>query len=103
MENERNQNRRLEKDLTRALDNYNSQKILSQRQRMVATQLIKEKRRLQKELSMKCEQIEQLESKLGLKSTFPGDSPVSTNALVSIKVVPCWILIFFCFKRQHPV
>lgn len=81
LENERNQTKRLEKDLKKALDSYNNQKVLSQRQRMVAAQLIREKRRLQKELLAKCEQVEQLESKLALKSPLPFDPPSSVKML----------------------
>ncbi|VDD77580.1 unnamed protein product [Mesocestoides corti] len=73
LENERTQNKRLEKELKRALDNYNNQKALTQRQRMVAAQIIKEKRRISKEFLAKCEQVEQLESKLGLKSAVLPD------------------------------
>ncbi|KAL5112872.1 CTTNBP2 N-terminal-like protein [Taenia crassiceps] len=81
LENERNQTKRLEKDLKKALNSYNNQKALSQRQRIVAAQLIREKWRLQKELSAKCERIEQLESKLGLKSSLSSDLPSSVKVL----------------------
>ncbi|KAL5966405.1 CTTNBP2 N-terminal-like protein, partial [Taenia solium] len=90
LENERNQTKRLEKDLKKALDNYNAQKALSQRQRIVAAQLIREKWRLQKDLLAKCEEIEQLESKLGLKSPLPSDLPSSVqmlNASPTVKTV----------------
>ncbi|VDM15927.1 unnamed protein product [Hydatigera taeniaeformis] len=89
LETERNQTKRLEKELKKALDGYNNQKALSQRQRLVAAQLIREKWRLQKELSMKCEQIEQLESKLGLKSPLPFDLPSSVKVLVRILAAKC--------------
>ncbi|KAM7540028.1 hypothetical protein Aperf_G00000026808 [Anoplocephala perfoliata] len=84
LENERNQNKCLQKELKKALDSYAHQKALSQRQRIVAAQLIKEKHRLQKELSTKCAQIDHLECKLGLKSPLSSDRPVSVNVLAGL-------------------
>ncbi|KAM3178464.1 hypothetical protein ACTXT7_002484 [Hymenolepis weldensis] len=84
LESERNQNKYLQKELKKAMDSYAHQNALCQRQRMVAAQLIKEKHRLQKELSSKCAQIEQLESKLGLKSSplaLTSDRPTSFSGV----------------------
>uniref|UniRef100_A0A5K3FYP8 Coiled-coil domain-containing protein 6 n=1 Tax=Mesocestoides corti TaxID=53468 RepID=A0A5K3FYP8_MESCO len=92
LENERTQNKRLEKELKRALDNYNNQKALTQRQRMVAAQIIKEKRRISKEFLAKCEQVEQLESKLGLKSAVLPDISSAGKAVspsTTAKVPTC--------------
>nr|CDS32750.2 CTTNBP2 N terminal protein [Hymenolepis microstoma] len=82
LENERNQNKCLQRELKKALDSYAHQNALCQRQRMVAAQLISEKHRLQKELSSKCSQIEQLEFKLESKSspsTLTSDRPTSVS------------------------
>ncbi|VDO11598.1 unnamed protein product [Rodentolepis nana] len=82
LENERNQNKCLQKELKKALDSYAHQNALCQRQRLVAAQLISEKHRLQKELSSKCSQIEQLEFKLGSMTsptTLTSDRPTSVS------------------------
>lgn len=89
--------------MIKVTDSYAHQNALCQRQRMVAAQLIKEKHRLQKELSSKCAQIEQLESKLGLKSSpsaLTSDRPISVSLHVSVQFSILLCLLLYCFSAE---
>ncbi len=87
MENEKGQNKRLEKELKKAIEAYNEQKSLAQRQRIAAAQLIKEKRRLLRELAAKSEQVEQLERKLGHHTSVSPD--INRRSKVAVSFMYC--------------
>ncbi|VDN10948.1 unnamed protein product [Dibothriocephalus latus] len=78
LEHERSQNRRLERDLKKAMDSCAEQKTLTQRQRLAAANLIKERCRLLRELSQKRQEVERLERALSLR---PSTSPKASSQL----------------------
>nr|VZI49951.1 unnamed protein product [Spirometra erinaceieuropaei] len=89
LEHERAQNRRLEKDLKKAMDSCAEQKALTQRQRIAAANLIKERRRLLRELAQKRQEVDRFERALGLRSSSsPKDSSQLAGDEVSPKVLP---------------
>lgn len=84
LEHERTQNRRIEKELNKAIANCKEQKSVIQKQRMVAAQLIKEKRRILRELSVKCEQVEMLKKTHGFRETASLDTTMACRIEVRL-------------------
>uniref|UniRef100_A0A0X3Q513 CTTNBP2 N-terminal-like protein n=1 Tax=Schistocephalus solidus TaxID=70667 RepID=A0A0X3Q513_SCHSO len=78
LEHEKSQNRRLERDLKKAIDSCAEQKALTQRQRIAAANLIKERCRLLRELAQKRQEVERLERALSLRLS---SSPKASSQL----------------------
>ncbi len=90
LKQEKSANKRLERELKLALETIQEQQSLSQRQRTAAAHLIKDRRRLLRELTIKCQQLEQL----GIRSSATLEAPSVTESEVSF-LFPFFNLFMF--------